>query len=109
VLVHTEDTEVLAAINWAMIPVRIEESLIEMPGSLPDEWSRLPAPPATREFGSHWVAALRSAVLRVPSIVVSGEFAYLLNPQHSDFARLQIGDPQPFSFDPRLSYLPRSS
>jgi len=106
--VHTEDTRVLSAIRWVTIPVRIDERFIEIADSLPDNWRQLPAPPSTRELGSRWVAESRSAVLRVPSIVVD-EFNYLLNPRHPDFARLEIGGPQPFSFDPRLIPLPRLS
>jgi len=48
-------------------------------------------------------------VLRVPSLVVDGEFNYVLNPRHADFTRLEIGEPLEFSFDPRLSGAPRSS
>lgn len=96
----------LAAIRWATIPVHIDEPLIEIADSLPDDWRQLPAPASTREFGSRWVAESRSVVLRVPSIVVDGEFNYLLNLRHPDFARLAIGEPRPFSFDPRLSNLP---
>ena len=106
---HTEDTRVLSAIKWVTIPVRIDESFIEIANSLQGNWRQLPAPPSTREFGSRWVAESRSAVLRVPSIIVGGEFNYLLNPRHPDFAGLDIGDPQPFSFDPRLIQPPRSS
>jgi RES domain-containing protein len=108
VLVHTEDTQVLAAVTWAMIPVGIDESLIETLQALPVDWRQLPAPVSTREVGKRWVAESRSAVLRVPSIVVDGEFNYLLNPQHTDFARLEIGEPFDFSFDPRLGGRPRS-
>jgi RES domain-containing protein len=49
------------------------------------------------------VREARSAVLEVPSIVVNGEFNYLLNPEHPDFERLEIGSALPFSFDPRLT------
>ena len=77
---HSEDTRVLAAIRWVAIPVRIEDTLIEIPHSLPADWRRLPAPPSTRELGSRWVAEARSVVLRVPSAVVDGEFNYLLTP-----------------------------
>lgn len=72
-LVHTEDTQVLAAMSWAMIPVSINESLIETLQGLPVDWRELPAPLSTREVGTDWVAESRSAVLRVPSIVVDGE------------------------------------
>jgi len=103
VLVHTEDTQILAAVTWAMIPVSIDESLVEILQELPVEWRQLPAPQSTREIGTQWVSESRSAVLRVPSTVVDGEFNYLLNPRHADFARLEIGEPLAFSFDPRLS------
>jgi RES domain-containing protein len=108
VLVHTEDTQVLAAIKWATIPVYIDETFTEIADPLPEDWRRLPAPSSTRELGSRWVTDSRSVVLRVPSIVVDGEFNYLLNPRHPDFARLKIGEPRPFSFDPRLSSPPHS-
>jgi RES domain-containing protein len=106
VLLHTEDTQVLAAINWAMIPVSIDESLIEILQALPVDWRQLPAPISTRELGTRWVAESRSAVLQVPSIVMNGEFNYVLNPRHPDFSRLEIGAPIEFSFDPRSSGLP---
>ncbi len=91
------------------IPVRIEERFIEIADTLPHDWRRLPAPPSTREVGSRWVAESRSAVLRVPSIVVDGEFNCMLNARHPDFARLEIGEPRLFSFDPRLSPTARLS
>jgi hypothetical protein len=31
-----------------------------------------------------------------------GEFNYLHNPEHADFARLTIGRTEPFAFDSRL-------
>jgi len=103
VLVHTEDTQLLAAVSWAMIPVGMDEALIEVLQRLPADWRELPAPSSTRDIGTRWVVESRSAVLRVPSAVVDGEFNYVLNPQHADFTRIEIGGPQPFSFDPRLS------
>jgi RES domain-containing protein len=103
VLVHTEDTQVLAAIDWIAIPVSFDQEVIEIPGSLPADWHRLPAPQSTGQWGNRWVAEERSVVLRVPSVVVKGEFNYLINPRHRDFGRLVIGSALPFSFDPRLA------
>lgn len=102
VLVHTEDTQLLASVQWMMIPVAIEERLIESATHLPEDWRQLPAPPSTREFGSQWVMQARSPALRVPSVVVDGEFNYILNPRHADFGQLKIGAPESFSFDSRL-------
>ena len=44
----------------------------------------------------------RSAVLALPSVIISGEPNYLINPGHPDFKRISIGKPQRFAFDPRL-------
>ena len=81
---HTEDTRLLAAVQWMMIPVSIDEQLIENAKHLPEDWRQLPAPPSTREFGTQWVRQARSTVLQVPSIVVDGEFNYVLNPRHAE-------------------------
>jgi RES domain-containing protein len=101
-LVHTEDTALLAAVRWVTIPIAIDEEFMEIGDPLPDDWHRLPAPDSTRRFGARWVEQGRSAALRVPSIVVDGEFNYVLNPRHRDFDQLKIGSPSPFSFDLRL-------
>jgi len=100
--VHTEDTRLLAAVQWMMIPVSIDEQLIENAKHLPKDWRQLPAPPSTREFGTQWVRQARPTVLQVPSIVVDGEFNYVLNPRHADFGQLKIGVSASFSFDRRL-------
>jgi len=62
------------------------------------------APPieATMALGTKWLGQARSAVLKVPSVVIRDEFNYLLNPQHSDFKRIVVSKPAPFSFDLRL-------
>jgi len=102
VLVHVEDTRLLSAMRWVAIPAEIDEGLILVPKRLPANWRRMPVPVSTRAFGDAWVAAERSAVMRVPSAVTMGEFNYLINPRHPDFRRLKIGTPQRFSFDARL-------
>ncbi len=55
-----------------------------------------------RKAGDHWVAGGQSAVLRVPSAVVRGEWNYLFNPQHLDFAQIHIEPSVPMYFDERL-------
>jgi RES domain-containing protein len=69
---------------------------------LPADARRQLGPPALREIGTHWVHPGESGVLELPSAVVPGEHNFLLNLRHPDFARLAIGDPEPFAFDEGL-------
>lgn len=70
---------------------------------LPEEW-RVAEPPyrGTRSIGNDWLKKSHSPVLRVPSAIIPIDFNYLLNPDHPDFHKIRIGEPQPFAFDPRL-------
>jgi RES domain-containing protein len=99
-LVHTP-AGVLPA--YTAIPIEFDDSLVMVLElkDVPTDWSRDPPPASTQALGDAWVSAARSAVLRVPSVVVPIEFNYVLNPSHTDFARARIGTPMPFPFDPR--------
>lgn len=70
--------------------------------SLAKNWDASPPVDSTMALGTEWCLELRSAILKVPSVIVPGEFNYLLNPQHPDFKLLEVSKPEPFSFDPRL-------
>ena len=70
--------------------------------NLPTDWKAYPHATSTQAIGEKWVREAKSAVLRVPSVVVPMEFNYLLNPRHRDFSRIAIGTPMRFPFDPRL-------
>lgn len=48
------------------------------------------------------LSSARSAVLRVRSAIVGGEFNYLLNPLHPEFPKLRIDSPEKFQIDKRL-------
>lgn len=102
ILVHRLGTEVFRASRWVVIAADVPETVIEKPPRVPENWQGQSPIPAVQEFGAAWVRERRSAVLRVPSAVVLGEFNYLLNPAHPDFARIIVGKPELFSFDARL-------
>lgn len=55
-----------------------------------------------RGLGDRWIDLCASAVLVVRSTIVPFEHNYLLNPQHSDFAAIQVEAAAPFVFDERL-------
>ena len=56
----------------------------------------------TRRDGNDWIRAARNPALLVPSAIIPIEQNYLLNPEHPDFPKLEIGPAKPFPFDLRL-------
>lgn len=103
-LVHTA-SDLLPRTSYVAIPADIPEDLPILRltvADLPAGWEAIPAPPALRALGRQWLQATQTAALAVPSVIVPFEWNYLLNPLHPDFAKIQIGSPQPYRFDPRL-------
>lgn len=101
-LVHLKASDL--ADVYALLEVAIPSALIERipQAGLPDSWSADPIAHTVQVFGSDWVASRRSCVLQVPSAVIPAEHNFLLNPLHPKFGELVIGEPEPFTFDPRL-------
>ena len=87
------------------IPVHIPPDLVtDLPlDKLPGDWDSRPVSPSTRDTGDRWAKNRKSAVLKVPSVVVPEEYNYLLNPTHPDFEKLTIGSLIKYRFDPRLA------
>ena len=70
---------------------------------LPHNWFAPDPPEALKKIGNEWLERGETAVLKVPSAIVTEEWNYLLNPQHPDFKQLVIGEPRQFQFDRRLT------
>ena len=102
ILVHLESAGVLS--RYVVIQVEIDEANISHLDlrNLPKNWRAEPAPKRLKTVGDEWLDSGKSAVLRVPSAIVVGEFNYLLNPSHPDFSKLRIHGPERFSIDKRL-------
>lgn len=90
---------------YVYMPVEISESmLIEeiKPADLPKDWRELPPPASTKDIGANWAKSMRTPILRVPSVIIPIESNLVLNISHPDFKKIKIGNPQAFSFDPRM-------
>lgn len=72
------------------------------PSQLPENWRDTLAPSVLATFGQTWLNENQTAVLSVPSAVITLEKNFLLNPAHPDFGSIQINEPEPFNFDSRL-------
>lgn len=103
ILVHHLGTEVFKVSKWVVISADVPETLVEKPARVPESW-RGPSPVlGAQALGAAWEREKKHAVLRVPSAVVLGEFNYLLNPAHPDFAKIVVGKREPFWFDARFN------
>ena len=91
--------------NYALITIDIPDSAGRqevIPEELPDGWNASPPVRATQAIGDQFVREGNCLVLRVPSVVIQGDFNYLLNPAHSDFSQVKWLQTEPFGFDERL-------
>ena len=91
ILVHAEIAieDIPVAFRWLEIdaPDSVAVETVD-PGILGPAWRSQPA--ATRRLGDHWLAASRSALLRVPSAIVPETWNVLINPLHPGAARIRV-------------------
>jgi RES domain-containing protein len=102
VLVHLEAPALLP--GYMLVSVGIPDDLIQRldATALPLDWREYSAPARLQEMGDAWLDAAPTPALQAPSAIVPAEFNFLLNPAHPEFTRILIGEPRPYTFDPRL-------
>ncbi|MBK8478776.1 MAG: RES family NAD+ phosphorylase [Opitutaceae bacterium] len=69
----------------------------------PANWQATPPPASTRKLKDRFLANSPLPAMRVPSVIVGGEWCYVLNPAHPRFGELTLGPAEPFVFDPRVA------
>jgi len=69
---------------------------------LPGNWKQFPFPQSTQLIGTKWLSACEYLIMKVPSVVIEGDYNYLINPLHPLFRDISIGDSKIFEFDTRL-------
>jgi RES domain-containing protein len=101
VCVHTAANDVPPSYTLLEVSVPTTTSVATVDlASLPQDWSE--DLEATRAIGSQWLRSTRSALLRVPSVLVPATFNVLLNPAHPDSKQIAISSILEYPFDPRL-------
>jgi len=69
---------------------------------LPGDWADFGKMSLTQRIGSNWLTENKSAVLQVPSSIITEEINYLINPEHKDFKLVRLINTRPFIFDHRI-------
>lgn len=103
ILVHTRSPDDLA--SYLLFAVEFPGHHLMRLGhdELPEGWNDLMPGTGTQAVGDRWAADGSSLALAVPSAVVPQQSNFLLNPEHHAWSELQVSEPQPFFFDPRLT------
>lgn len=77
-----------------------DSSLIFQPKDLPAGWMETPSPIAVREWGTEQLQ--KHLALKLPSVIITSEYNYLLNPLHAEFRKVRIKEVESFTFDRRI-------
>jgi RES domain-containing protein len=70
--------------------------------NLPANWREPAAPPKLARLGDEFVQRGEHCVLIVPSVLAPTENNWLINPEHSDYKRVDIREIGPLNYDPRM-------
>jgi len=103
VLVHISINQLPSDYKMLTIDIPDEINIKTLKASeLPKSWSSHPPSIYSQEVGDAFIMANKCCVLKVPSVVVYGDFNYLINPYHKDFNRIKIQFVDDFPIDQRL-------
>lgn len=69
---------------------------------LPFDWKSIPHSHSTQEIGDKFISDNEFLIFKVPSVIVRGEFNFLINPVHGKFNEVEINSITKFEFDIRL-------
>lgn len=104
--------EVLVHLNTDMIPNDFVMLSIDVPNgisvgqlndeALPNQWSSFSKIYMTQKIGDEFIQENKNCVFKVPSVVVPGDFNFLINPLHFDFKRIKVLESIEFPFDTRF-------
>jgi RES domain-containing protein len=90
--------------NYVLITLSIPgHSLFTLPNSaLPKDWKAIPAAQSTRTLGNQFIKDNKFLAMKVPSVLVQGEYNFLINPRHTRIKDIVLESVEPFEFDTRL-------
>lgn len=115
--VYTSESRALAVLEYAVnidldsIPRALSISEIAVADELvlqleqrmlPGDWRSPESPKLTRDFLQKYLTPDGAAVIKLPSVVISQEHNYILNPRHRRFPEIKISGVFDFIFDVRI-------
>jgi len=114
--IYTSDSRALALLEYTMnvniedIPRALSITSFEISESeiyelkktdLPGDWREVPTPSSAKDFGSRLLIA-KKPILKIPSIIITEEFNYILNPLYLGSKNFKIRKVKDFVYDVRI-------
>lgn len=101
-LAHVDKTVLPKLVSFRVaVPDDIKRTEVTL-NDLPEGWNRIPSPPELRLFGDKWYRSGETALLVIPSALITIESNIIVNPTHADFHKLAISGPLDLDIDRRL-------
>lgn len=91
--------------DYQMVSITIPDSIsiFELPlNELPDDWNTYPSAISTQKLGDFYLLKKHYFIIKVPSVLVQGDFNFILNPLHQAIKKIEIISVMDFKFDQRL-------
>jgi RES domain-containing protein len=83
-----------------------EHSMTSIPiQELNNNWEMFPYAMQTQKIGDDFIIENRFLVIKAPSVVVKGDYNFLINPRHAEIQKIKVVNISPFRFDHRFSSL----
>ncbi|GAC1432588.1 MAG: RES family NAD+ phosphorylase [Chitinophagaceae bacterium] len=118
--VYTAQSRSLAVLEYTVnvnaddIPRALSITAFEIPekhitsfaiADLPGDWRQSPAPSSTKDFGTALLKSARSLIIQLPSVIIPGEWNYLLNPAHPGLHLIKLIDTSDYPYDIRIKLI----
>ncbi len=89
---------------YCMATIEIPDNSIEslQLAMLPADWQSNPSPNHLKNIGDRFIGSNKHLALKVPSVFITDEHNYLLNPTHPEFKKVKIIAEKPIRVDDRL-------
>lgn len=115
--IYTSETRAFALLEYTVninideIPRALSIITFEIPDQeieivsqekLPGNWTEIPAPASTKDFGTILLKNSAKGIFKIPSSVMPYEFNYLLNPLHPSAKNFKLIEIIDFVYDVRI-------
>lgn len=91
--------------NFKVIQIFIPDDIISQEKeetNLIPSWKEFDNMSDTQSLSDQWISQTKSVILKVQSVIVSGDPNYLLNPGHSDYKKIILLKTDPFEVNDRI-------